>query len=84
MHDQHHGIAREQRYRREILQRVVAQHRAGVRRDHHRRLGRRQQRMTVGVGFGDDRRADAAGRAGAVFNDERLAQRLLQVRLQEP
>ena len=84
MHHQHHGVAREQGNRRKILERVIAEHRTGVRRDDHRRFGRRQQRVTVGIRLCDQRRADTAGRAGAVLDHERLAERRLQMRLQQP
>ena len=83
MHDQDDGVARQKRDRREILDWIVAEHRAGMRRNHQRGFGRRQERVAVGIRLGDERCADAAGSASAVLDHERLAQRLLQMRLEE-
>jgi hypothetical protein len=84
MHDQHDGIARQQRDRSEILQRIVADRLADMWGDHERGFGRDQQRVAVRIGFCHHFGADPAGRAGTVLDDDRLAQQTLQMRRQQP
>ena len=84
IHDQHDGIARQQRYRSKILQRIIADGLANMRSEHKRRFGRDQQRVAIRIGFRHDAGADPGGRASAVLDDDRLAQPILQMRRQQP
>src|SRR5688572_2550673 len=65
-------------YRRERLQRIEVRPVHDVRRDHHARAGRIEQRVAVGIRARDRVEADVAVAAGAVLDQETLAQRLAQ------
>jgi hypothetical protein len=52
-------------------------------RNNDRRFGRYQKRLTVGLRLGDDARADASSRAGAIFDEESLAERLRETLREE-
>ncbi|MNY02519.1 hypothetical protein D3C86_1350910 [compost metagenome] len=72
-----HGQGGDERYRREVLARVVGQRGIqagvdGVRRQHH------QQRVAVGLGARELGGGDRAARARLVFQHHRLAPLLLQ------
>ena len=82
MHDQDHRVARQQRDRREILQRIVGHRHAHMGRDDQRGFGGHQERVAVRLGLGHRVGADPPGRAGAVLDVERLAVQGRQVRLQ--
>ena len=70
---------RDQRHRHEVLLRVVRDLRVQARVDRVRAHRAHQQRVAVAGRLGDEVRADAAARAGAVVDDDRLAPRLLQL-----
>ncbi len=55
-----------------------------MRGDHQRGFRRHQQRVAVGLGLRDRVGADAAGRARAVLDNERLPEGRLQMRLHQP
>ena len=57
---------------------------ADMRGDHERGFGRDQQRVAVRIGFCHHAGADPAGGAGTILDDDRLAQRTLQMRRQQP
>ena len=70
--------------RREILHRVVAEVRIKVRADAVGRDGVEQQRVAVRVGLGDARGRDGAAGAGAIVDDDRLAERVGELRADDP
>src|ERR1700679_2099949 len=63
-------VARQERYGNELPERIVIHRQAGMWRNNDRRFGRYQKRLTVGLRLGDDARADASSRAGAIFDEE--------------
>ena len=73
-HQEHIGREVGQRYRREVLHRVVGQvgHQEGI--DRHVRRGL-QQRVAVGLRLGDGVGADRLRRARAILYDHRFAER---------
>ena len=84
LHHQHEGHRRGERDRREVLRRIVGQLLV-ERRVGGERAGRHEeQRVAVGRRLGDRGRGDHRAAAGAVFNDDRLAEPLFQLRLELP
>ena len=84
MHDQHQRRGGEQRDRREILLRVVGQlagEQAGI--DHERTVDHADG-VAVRRGGRDRLRADLAGAAAAIVDHERLPERALEMRLDQP
>ncbi len=71
MHDQHVGRALDQSHRREVTQRVPRRSILQKRREPHRAAAF-EQRVTIGLRFGYDFRADVAR---AVLYDDRLPER---------
>ena len=65
--------------RDEILQRIVAELRLHERIDGERSVRAGEQRVAVGRGFRRHVGAEAAARAGAVLDHDRLAEHLLHV-----
>ena len=78
MHDQHVVDVDRAHDRREVLHRVVRHLRVDADVDRERRDVAEQQRVAVGRRLGDGVGADHAARAGAVVDDDRLAERLGQ------
>src|SRR6266496_3815535 len=81
-HEHVHAAAYE-RDRGEVLARVERQR---LVERHVDRVGRRrdEERVAVGRRLGDEIGADVAARAGAVLDDDRLAERLAQSRRERP
>ena len=75
--DDQHRAAGDQRYRREILQRIVGRLAADERRDDEGAAGREQDGVAVGLRLGDEVGADASIAAGPVVDDDRLPQALM-------
>jgi hypothetical protein len=82
VHRQDHGIAGQQRHRREILARIVGHGHTDMRSDHDRGFRGHQQGVAVGAGFRHRRRPDPPCRAGAVVDEEGLIETLLEMRRQ--
>jgi hypothetical protein len=73
-HDQ--GKPRQQNDRRKILHGIVGQVRIEVGADAVGRYGVEEQRVAVGVGFGDARRRRRSARAAAIYDDNGLPERI--------
>ncbi len=73
-HDQRE--LRQQDHRRKILRRVVGQVRVEMRADAVGRNGVEEQRVAVGVGFGDARCRRRSAGAAAICDDDGLAERI--------
>ena len=80
---QHEGGGQNLAHRREILHRVV-RHRAVERRRDRVTAGRQQQRVAVGRRFRDGVGADVAARAGAIFDDDGLAEMVRHLGRDDP
>ena len=72
-------IVQQHAQRAKVLLRVVRLLRLQHGRDHLARVGAEHQRVAVRFGGGDAAGPDDAGRAGLVLDDERLAERSLQL-----
>ena len=78
------GLGRQDRDRRDLLGRVVGQVLVEQRIGGERTGDGHAQRVAIGRGAGHRRGADIAARAGLVLDDERLAQALAQLVVDQP
>ena len=69
----------DQRDRLEVLERIVGELGVEERVHHQRAVDRQQQRVAVGLGLGDGLRADDGVGAGAVVDDDLLAEVLAEL-----
>ena len=82
--DQRGRHQRDQRDRREVLERIVGELAVEERVHHQRAVDRHQQRVAVGAGLGDRLRADDGVGAGAVVDDDLLAEVLAHLLADQP
>ena len=74
----------DQRDRHEVLERIVGQVGVEERVHHQRAVDRQQQRVAVGLGLCDRLRADDGVGAGAVVDDDLLAELLAELQSDQP
>jgi hypothetical protein len=83
-YDQVERHAGNRSHRHQVLRRVERHLRVQVRIDRHGATGRHQQRVAVSRRLGDEVRPKVACGAPLVFHDDRLPQRFVQRRSDEP